>query len=138
MTERIIFAFLGHLIGDFIFQTKEMALRKSENGWKGFWFCTLHVLIYTTSVAVLTQNFSPLFLLSVSVPHWIIDRYSLASVWLKFIKGRTFDAAYTSTDKYREFDISFTSIVYTVVDNTFHILCLVGSLYLDIWLISKL
>ena len=60
----------------------------------------------------------------VFVPHWIIDRWSLASLWLKMIRGRTFEAAFNSKDQYREFDIAFTSIVYTVTDNTMHLICL--------------
>lgn len=130
MLMNIVFAFLGHLVGDYIFQTKKMALEKSKKGSAGFWICTLHVFIYTSFVCIFLIKFSPIFFAMVFIPHWIIDRYSLASVWLKMIKGRTFEDAYASQDKFREFDIAFTSIVYTVVDNTFHLLCLVGALYL--------
>lgn len=60
----------------------------------------------------------------VFVPHWIIDRWSLASTWLKMVRGRTFEAAFNSKDPYREFDIAFSSIVYTVTDNAMHLICL--------------
>lgn len=130
MAENIIFAFLGHLVGDYLFQTKKMALNKSTPGSEGLWLCTLHVLIYTLSVCLFVQNFALLFIILVFAPHWIIDRFSLATYWLKLIKGRTFEDAYRSESEFRDFDIAFTSIVYTVIDNTFHILCLVGALYI--------
>jgi len=129
MAELFIAAFLGHLVGDFLFQTKYMALNKSEKGWSGFKSCTLHVLVYTLSICLMLWTLNPWTLLAVFIPHWIIDRLSLASVWLKLIRGRTFEAAYLSQDKYREFDIAFTSLVYAVVDNTFHLLSL--------WLVVK-
>ena len=132
MSETILFGFLGHLIGDYLLQTKNMALNKSAKGWKGFWLCTAHIAIYTASVCGMVSIVQPItieFVASIFFPHWLIDRYSFASWWLKKIKGRTFVDAFKSTDKYREFDIAFTAIVYTVTDNTFHLLCLVGSTY---------
>ncbi|MBI2057928.1 MAG: DUF3307 domain-containing protein, partial [Candidatus Yanofskybacteria bacterium] len=35
MAELFILALLGHLIGDYLFQTKYMALNKSAKGWLG-------------------------------------------------------------------------------------------------------
>lgn len=125
--ELFILALLGHLIGDFLLQSKKMALGKSVKGWGGFWTCTFHVFTYTMSVATLLSAASHVTFwcgLFIFIPHWIIDRWSLASVWLKAMRGRTFEAAYSSKDSYREFDIAFTAIVYTVVDNTLHLLSL--------------
>jgi hypothetical protein len=134
MSEILIFAFLGHLVGDFLLQSKNMALDKSKKGRLGFWVCTMHVATYTVFVCLMIALVKPSllsiwFAVSILIPHFIIDRYSLAKWWLKIIKGRTFDSAYESKDVYRDFDIAFTSIVYTVVDNTFHLLCLTGSIY---------
>lgn len=120
---------LGHLVGDYLPQGKTMALKKSEKSFVGFFWCTLHVAIYSLSVCLFLWTASPLIFLLVFSTHWPIDRWSLASYWLKLIKGRDFQSAYLSKDKYREFDISFTAIVYTVVDNTFHLITL--------WLIVK-
>jgi len=125
-----LLAMLGHLIGDFLLQPKSWALRKSERGKTGFWYCTVHVMVYTAAVCAMLRTYKPVVILLVYIPHWLIDRYSLASFWLKLIRGRTFEGAYTSTDKYREFDIVFTSIVYTVTDATLHLLCLWGVLFL--------
>ena len=139
MNEILAQVIIGHLVGDFLFQSKEMALRKSERGWLGFWLCTLHCLTYTGSfmcclvyaamlLASLGVTELPVFNLTILavgifLPHWIIDRYSLAHVWLKFFKGRTFESAYASTS-YRELDLAFTCIVYTVVDFTLHFITL--------------
>lgn len=124
MADLFVLAFLGHLIGDYLFQTKYMALNKSGRGLGGILTCTCHVLIYTVSVCLMFGTINLWIGLAIFIPHWIIDRWSLASIWLKIIKGRTFEDAYSSKDKYREFDIAFTSIVYTIVDATFHLLSL--------------
>ena len=124
IAELFIYALLGHLIGDFLLQPKEMALRKSQSGSKGLVICTIHVLVYTVAICAMMGTFSPPIFLGVYVPHWVIDRWSLADKWCKLIRGRTFKAAYASKDQYREFDIAFTCVVYTVVDSTFHLLCL--------------
>ena len=98
--------------------------------------------IYTTCVCLLWRSANPLVWLAVYLPHWLIDRYSLASLWLRTIRGRTFEAAAGSTDPHREFDVAFTALVYTVVDNTLHLFCLWGVIELlilreiDPWPIS--
>jgi hypothetical protein len=113
----------GHLVGDFLLQPKAMAIHKSDRGWKGFGWCVLHCLIYTTAVCGFIHNVvTPLVVVAIFLSHFPIDRWSLASQWLKLIRGRTFEAAYMSDSAYREFDIAFTSIVYTVVDSTWHLL----------------
>jgi len=115
---------LGHLIGDYLLQNKVMALRKSERGWKGFLWCSLHCLIYTFSVCLFLWTTNPIVVVLVFLSHWPIDRWSLASKWLRFIKGRDIEAAYYSKDKYREIDIAFSSLVYAVADNTIHLILL--------------
>ncbi len=131
MADLFIFAVFGHLLGDYFFQNKTMALKKSDKGKIGIQWCTAHCLLYTTTVCLLTwQIFSPWFALSVFIPHWLIDRFSLANFWLKLIRGRTFEAAYSGSFGYRDLDIAFTAIVYTVVDNSMHFFCLWISLRL--------
>jgi len=129
MADLFVLALLGHLVGDYLLQSKYMALHKSDAGLSGFIACTIHVSLYTAAVCMFLETLSPLIAALVFVPHWVIDRWSLASPWLKMIRGRTFEDAYNSKDKYREFDIAFTSIVYTVTDNTMHLVCL--------WLVIK-
>jgi hypothetical protein len=124
MADLFVLALLGHLVGDYLLQTKHMALQKSAPGWSGVLTCTSHVAVYTAAVCAFWWTINPVVAVLVFVPHWIIDRWSLASPWLKMIRGRTFEAAFSSKDPYREFDIAFTSIVYTVTDNAMHLICL--------------
>lgn len=129
MAELFILALFGHLVGDYFIQTKHMALHKGDKNTRGLIACSSHVLLYSLAVCAFLQTINPPVFLLIYIPHWIIDRWSLANKWLKLIRGRTFEAAYLSTEKYREFDIAFTSIVYTVTDNTMHLFSL--------WLLIK-
>lgn len=63
-----------------------MATEKSWSGKRGHVACTVHVLLYTLAVALFT-GIHPLFWLAVAVPHWIIDRWSLANYWLRAKNG---------------------------------------------------
>ncbi len=123
-SELMLLAVLGHFVADFVLQPKKMALQKSAQGAKGFFVCMTHVLVYTLVVCGFWGIWSPLVMILVAAPHWVLDRWSLGNAWLKMIRGRTFEEAFNSSDKYREFDIAFTSIVYVVVDATLHILSL--------------
>lgn len=111
---------LGHLFGDYMFQTKKMALTKSEKGPKGAITCAFHSAVYSFTVMAFLWKFSVLIFALVFLSHYPIDRWGLASKWLDFIKGRSFIRAYVSKEAYREIDLSFSCIVYTVVDNTMH------------------
>src|SRR5258705_13840346 len=105
MADLFMLALLGHLVGDYLLQTKQMALTKSAPGWPGALTCTLHVAIYTVAVTAFLATATlwaalPLVMLFIAVPHWLIDRYSLASHWLRLIRGRTFEAAAAPTDNH--------------------------------------
>lgn len=108
----------GHFIGDFFFQTKEMANNKYLSGWKSFWWCNIHVVVYTITVAVFAGVYSPEFIVGVFMPHWIIDRYSLAYRWMKII-GRSY-----MLESPKPIDTSFGAIIYVVTDQTLHFICL--------------
>lgn len=122
--EMFIRAALGHLVGDYMLQGRKAALEKSKKGLPGFAWCTLHSLIYTASVCLFLWTLNPLIIILVFFSHWPIDRWSLASWWLKLIGGRDFMDAYKSKEEYWEIDLSFSCLVYTIVDNTMHILLL--------------
>lgn len=77
---------LGHFVGDYLFQNQWMATRKSLKGMPGHIACTIHVLLYTFAVALFV-GWHPLFLLVVAIPHWIIDRWSLANYILRAKNG---------------------------------------------------
>ncbi|OGG58631.1 hypothetical protein A2765_02820 [Candidatus Kaiserbacteria bacterium RIFCSPHIGHO2_01_FULL_56_24] len=124
MADLFVLAFLGHLVGDFLLQPKWMALEKSSRSWRGDFACTAHVAIYTAVVCTFMGSANLWVAALIAIPHWIIDRWSLASTWLWFIGGRTFAAAKASEDGNREFDVAFTCIVYTFTDSALHFLSL--------------
>ncbi len=115
---------LGHLVGDYLLQSRWMARTKSAHGWPGILASVLHAAIYTASVCLLLWRIDPVIFLAVGVPHWLIDRYSLADHWLRLIRGRTPESALALTEPHRSFAIAFYAFVYAVTDNTLHLLCL--------------
>ncbi len=128
---------LGHLVGDYLFQTNWMALNKKESVLA----CGVHCFVWTACVMIFM--WPELALLSVAgiikvgvlllASHWILDGSKLIDWWLTFIGSRDYASA---TRIYREgqasgmapkkvfasFIISYTAIVQTVADNTLHLL----------------
>jgi hypothetical protein len=115
---------LGHFVADYLLQTKEMALEKAHQTLRGWVWCLVHCTAYTITVAMFAGRVNLVFLSLVFASHFFIDHWSLADKWLSIIGGRTLRSAYESTDQMHEFDIVFTAIVYTVADNTMHLLLL--------------
>lgn len=144
MLERImVWMILGHFIGDYLLQSKKTALGKSAPGWRGALTCVWHCYLYTMAVyvaivlglgSILLPPGLVLALPMIFLTHYPIDRWSLADKWSKMIGGRRLrdqtgpldydsrlpptlgNMAAVSTDQ------AFAAIVYTVVDNTMHIL----------------
>ena len=112
---------LGHLVGDYLLQPKKMALYKSDPSNAGFEQCLMHCVLYTAAICLLSWHCAPLFIAMVFLSHWFIDRYSLALHWLRMIRGRTWENM-----KLDGIDPAFTAVVYTVADNTMHLLLLWG------------
>lgn len=115
---------LGHGIGDYILQNSWMALSKNRKGLWGWFTCLVHCIIYTVVMSFCTGIYDPSFLSIVFFSHYIIDKFSLAEVWLKLIKGRSINEYLndkTKIDKHMVLRGGFTTLVYAVVDNTFHI-----------------
>lgn len=155
-TNLFISMLFGHFVGDFFLQPKSMAVKKGSS--TGTALC--HVAIYTTAVLVFTLPFLGLpktphdtswvihyfgWIAAIFVPHYLIDRYSLADKWLNFINGRSLEDFLWHGHKNIPEDLShgkflynkekvdsnylilrggFTCIVYVVVDNITHIACL--------------
>jgi hypothetical protein len=118
MIDQFVMIVFGHFIGDFLFQHKLMADNKFLPGTKNLLWCTLHVAVYTTTVAVFAQSFTPLFLAGVFIPHLVADRYSFAYHWMRLL-GREDLMGHTNTSK-----ASFGTVIYVVIDQTYHIGCL--------------
>jgi hypothetical protein len=101
-----------------------MALRKTDKGIKGFGWCFFHCLIYATVVSLFLWTLNPVVFILVFLSHFPIDRWSLATHWLRLIKGRDFFKAYQAKENYWEIDLSFSCLVYAVADNTLHLILL--------------
>lgn len=142
-----VYLLFGHIIGDFFLQPKSMAVKKGASNRIAF----AHVFIYTGAVFLFTvyflPNLNPLekivgglsWYLIIFIPHFLIDRFSLADKWLKFINGRSLEDFFENghkdipidklsvADKWENYHIlrgGFTTIVYVMVDNTSHLICL--------------
>jgi hypothetical protein len=115
---------LGHFVGDFLLQNKWMALSKTKKGGVGYAALLVHCVIYALSIAIITWHFEPLFVALVFASHLPLDRWSLATKWLRIIKARTMPDAYRSVSDIREFDIAFAVVIYIIADSTIHLLLL--------------
>ena len=112
---------LGHILGEYFFQTKYMALNKIEKAP----VCITHCLLYTLCLfctclpLMCDQSFVATLglILLIFVSHFIIDFCCVGQLWLILIGGRSI----LQIDD--EYDRVFTAIVYVVVDNTIHICC---------------
>ncbi len=124
---------LGHFMGDYLLQPLVMALNKSprkpiNEGDGGvtlktalFW-SILHATIYSLSVCLWLWTTSPIVFGLIFLTHWPLDFFSIGDKWLNLIKGRTLKLAAADTSQFGAFNIAFTAVVYTIVDNGIHIM----------------
>lgn len=124
MTDLFLKLFLGHLVGDYLLQPREMALKKSEKSWRGAIVCAVHSAVYTASVCFFLGNFHWPMLILVFFSHYPVDRWSLGSAWLKLVRGRNFFTALADRKEYYEVDVAFSCLVYERVDLCLHLLAL--------------
>ncbi len=116
----------GHLVGDFMFQNNWMAMNKGGNTLK----CLVHCIIYTLVVMAFTGSWTWLAAFVVFNSHFWIDRFSLADKWLQLINGRSLTDFLkngyknVTSNNHHVLRGGFTSVVYTVVDSTMHLLIL--------------
>jgi len=140
--EMLLMAILGHFIGDYLFQPKWVAHYKTNSDWCGFWTCVLHCILYSLIISImigLGKVINPWVFGMVFLSHYPIDRYSLAQKWLDITGGRKFMNDYDEAVEYLNKQLlengeeqqaelktpvivtSFGCIVYTITDNTLHI-----------------
>lgn len=129
---------LGHLVGDYLVQNRWMALNKSKNTLKGWLAAVIHCVIYTMMVTTAMNNWDFLWIVVVFFSHFIIDKFSLAEIYMHYVKGFGMKD-YVNKDllcqelkhtpklksKLNRYDVlegGFTSLIYTVTDNTMHLI----------------
>lgn len=88
--------------------------RASDSWWRGHLACTIHCLLYTLAVWLMSFAWMPWWGLAVCFAvHWPIDRFRLARKWMESVSGQ------------REFANGvFSPWSIIVVDNIFHLLTL--------------
>lgn len=128
---------LGHLAGDYLLQNEWMALNKSKNTKIGWIAAFVHCIIYTLAVCLFMWNFDWYWMLIVFFSHFPIDKFSLAEKYLHYIKGKSLKDyvgrrkyKYKLEDKTNRFQVlegAFTAVIYTITDNTMHLILMWGA-----------
>lgn len=116
---------LGHLVGDYLLQNEWMAQNKSENTWIGWLAATVHCIIYTLAVCLIMWEWNLIWMIAVFFSHFFIDKFAFGYWYLKHIKG-------LDTYSYKmvwlsELRAGFNAVIYTVTDNTMHLLLMWGA-----------
>ena len=124
---------LGHVVGDYLLQTNQMALNKKEST---LW-AALHSFIWTCCIILAmapewnafsnTQCWivgSAIFL-----SHFVLDRFAVVDWWFRYIGSRSYRACidYCNSDQdtiKKQFMVAYTALVQTVADNGLHLLFL--------------
>jgi len=134
---------LGHLAGDYLLQNEWMALNKSKNTLNGWMAALVHCILYTLAVCLFMWNFDPIWIVVVFLTHFPIDKFMLAEKYLHAIKGKGLKD-YVRKDEWKDnfiyvnppkkelnrYDIlegSFAAVVYTITDNTMHLILMWGA-----------
>ena len=98
---------LGHLVGDYWFQSHKMAINKSKEGMIGDLWCNIHCHIYSACMTFFVildgwrldnpNKYGYLILWSIAVvyllsfvTHYPIDRRSFAWTWMKWMGQSSF------------------------------------------------
>jgi hypothetical protein len=117
---------LGHLVGDYLLQTEWMAQNKAKNDWWGWCTATIHCIIYTLAVCTIMWEWKLIWIIAVFFSHFFIDKFALGYYYLKYLKGLD-TYAYKDAIRYNELRAGFNAVIYTVTDNTMHLLLMWGA-----------
>lgn len=103
LTYLMFWVLVGHFVGDYLLQTKTMALTKTQRLDTCLAHCLLYTLAVTITASIAISACGPLvhpvratlcMLAMVFLSHFPIDRWSLADKYLKLIHGRQLDEVY--------------------------------------------
>lgn len=122
----MILLLIAHLLGDWIFQSRKVAVLKGKQTIAGWAACFFHVSVYTLIFVLLIKSQTLLFYASIFVPHFVIDKWSLMSKWQKLRDGEYWYDSYLNqpTSFMERVEAGFAALRYTVEDNTIHLICL--------------
>jgi hypothetical protein len=116
---------LGHLVGDYLLQNEWMAQNKAKNTWVGWLAAIIHCIIYTLAVCTIMWEWNLIWVIAVFFSHFFIDKFAFGYWYLKHIKGLdtySYKMVYLS-----ELRAGFNAVIYTVTDNTMHLLLMWGA-----------
>ena len=139
---------LGHLMGDYLFQTEWMAMNKSKNTLEGWIVATVHCLLYTLAVCLFMWNFQLIWIVAVFLTHFPIDKFALGEKYMHYLKGKgmkdyvkkdesnwkLINNLNNNLNRYDVLEGGFSAVVYTITDNTIHLVLM----YLAYKLIYKI
>jgi len=137
MEHLFIAGVLGHFIGDYWLQSESMAINKS----KSHIICCIHCLVYTAAVTVMVCGASKvplpnmwIFSTIVFVTHYVADRWCLIEKFTKLFGARNLHKYIDDMqgEVFNPMHIvrgGFTTLVYAVNDNLFHILVIYFAIY---------
>lgn len=126
--------FLGHLVGDYLFQNEWMALNKAKNNKIGWLSAFIHCIIYTLSVCTIMWNFNIYWIYIVFLTHFPLDKFRIADLYMTYIKGYGLKQYIDDVNNQKEWEYiksttgnqmlkgGFTAYVYILTDNTMHLL----------------
>lgn len=109
---------LGHLVGDYLFQTNKMAHKKAQSGREGLLWCAMHAAVYTACVCLFLWTAKPLVIGLIFFSHWPLERYGLGAKWVRYINGLDVSGAFKTNNPLLVAEAFFVPIV---VDNTLHL-----------------
>ena len=133
--EMFWFLLMGHLVGDYLLQNSWMAFNKKVSFLPCFAHCTVYTMVVVISLqacpAIDTVPFSLIFWLFMS--HWVIDRYEILDWWFNALDISSWNNINAKLENealiHQAITISFGTLVYTVADNTLHLLMMTYLLY---------
>lgn len=114
---------LGHLVGDYIFQSHHVATEKLHS----WWWASVHGVLYGWAYVfvfwALGFSISSWALFVIVTTHIVIDRYRLAK-YVTWLKNQSFKHKFKLTDTgYPESVPPFLSVwLLIITDNTLHLL----------------
>lgn len=118
---------MGHFVGDYLLQNNWMALNKGEDAG----VCAIHVSIYTFAIFIFLffeigfcANLGVILAIT-WITHFIQDHFNVVGYWTRLVGGRDLKEYCnddSEIDRVTVLHGGFTSLVYTVCDNTYHML----------------
>ena len=127
--------FFGHFIADYFLQSDVIAINKSKRTPSGYFYCTMHCLLYAF---IVTGFLYPLYTKSlvlfpfIFITHFLPDKYGWASKWMRLMRI-TVPQKYIPDHRNDAFRREYCIPISIVIDNVMHL----AFMYYGIQIIQK-